>query len=324
MTAETVADWLRGVSPVNLLIWLIGFLAAVAVLALGYAAADLLTGVLRRAYELGLAGPAAKALRPFQARLRRPRAPAERLSLPPALRTALAVLRRPNPVIALPAAMGFVAALFSRDLLISPHLLLLGLAASLYLAYRQGLAERQRVGDQVRRLLEAYVGLYRVNPTPFATLALAAEHVPAGPVREAVLAAVQHYDATRDARGALAKLMAVRDPYLARFALVLGQAGEQSPGEILNLLSDLQARLRRRWLTRLNAQGVFAALRGTLAVLVGAAAVVTSVGATVPLWRGIHTASNGRRLFFIALTTVAFLVAAYFDRRMRLDEEALL
>jgi hypothetical protein len=319
---------------VNLLIWLIGFLAAVAVLALGYAAADLLTGVLRRAYELGLAGPAAKALRPFQARLRRPRAPAERLSLPPALRTALAVLRRPNPVIALPAAMGFVAALFSRDLLISPHLLLLGLAASLYLAYRQGLAERQRVGDQVRRLLEAYVGLYRVNPTPFATLALAAEHVPAGPVREAVLAAVQHYDATRDARGALAsllpaaaaagRLMAVRDPYLARFALVLGQAGEQSPGEILNLLSDLQARLRRRWLTRLNAQGVFAALRGTLAVLVGAAAVVTSVGATVPLWRGIHTASNGRRLFFIALTTVAFLVAAYFDRRMRLDEEALL
>jgi hypothetical protein len=69
---------------------------------------------------------------------------------------------------------------------------------------------------------------------------------------------------------------------------------------------------------------VFAAIRGTLVVLVGAAAVVTAVGVTVPLWREIHTGSAGGRTLFSALTSVAFAAAAFFDRRMRLDEETLL
>jgi len=106
--------------------------------------------------------------------------------------------------------------------------------------------------------------------------------------------------------------------------LVLDQAGEQGPAEIAHLLEDLRGRLRRRWTTRLAAQGVFAAIRSTLVVLVGAAAVVTAVGVTMPLWRQIHTASVGSRALFMVLTGVAFLAAAFFDRRMRLDEETLL
>jgi hypothetical protein len=196
--------------------------------------------------------------------------------------------------------------------------------ASLYLAYRQTLRARQGVSDEVRRLVDAFVGLYRVNPTTFTTLALAAEHVPPGVVREAAAAVVRHYEATRDTHEALKRLLAVSDPYLVRFVLVLDQAGEQGPAEIAGLLDDLRGRLRRRWTTRLAAQGVFAALRSTLVVLLGAAVATTAVGMTVPLWREMHAGSAGSRALFLSLTSVAFAAAAFFDRRMRLDEETLL
>jgi len=307
--------------------WLIGLLAAIALLGLGYAVAGLVLAAVARARELGLLTPRQQrgrgvlALRAYG--LAAP-ALAEPIALPPALRATLTVLRRPSPLILLPVVGSLLLAGLACDALLSAYLIGLGAGTTLYLAYRQTLQARQGVSDEVRRLVDAFVGLYRVNPTTFTTLALAAEHVKAGLVHDAALAAVRHYEATRDTHAALQKLLPVADPYLVRFVLVLDQAGEQGPAEIGRLLEDLQGRLRRRWTTRLAAQGVFAAIRGTLVVLVGAAAVVSAVGVTIPLWREIHTASAGSRALFIALTSVAFAAAAFFDRRMRLDEETLL
>jgi len=301
--------------------WLIGFLVAVAVLALGFALVDAVLAIVARARALGLtrSGRFRLALRAY-----RPQSTAAESLLPPAWSATLSVLRRPSPFIVGLALGSLALAGLARDVVLSPYLLLLDLGIVSYLAYRQTLRVRQHTGDQVRRLVDAFVGLYRVNPTTFATLALAGGHLPPGALRAAVQAAVHHYETTRDTHEALQKLLAVPDPYLARFVLVLDQAGEQGPTEIVNLLADLQVRLRRRWTTRLAAQGVFAALRGTLAVLIGAAVVVTVVGVTVPLWREIHLGSPVSRIVFIALTTVAFTAAAFFDRRMRLDEETLL
>jgi hypothetical protein len=303
--------------------WLIGLLVGAAALGLGYAVVDTTLGLLARARTLGLgtgqAGRLGTVLRAY-----RPPVPTERVVLPVALAATLTVLRRPAPLILLPVAGSLLLAGLARDALLSSYLTLLGVGTTLYLAYRQTLQARQGVSDEVRRLVDAFVGLYRVNPTTFTTLALAAEHVKAGLVHDAALAAVRHYEATRDTHAALQKLLPVADPYLVRFVLVLDQAGEQGPAEIGRLLEDLQGRLRRRWTTRLAAQGVFAAIRGTLVVLVGAAAAVSAVGVTIPLWREIHTASAGSRTLFIALTSVAFAAAAFFDRRMRLDEETLL
>jgi hypothetical protein len=303
--------------------WLIGLLVGVAALGLGYAAVDATLGVVARARALGLGGgPAGR--RRAALRAYRPPTVAERVVLPPALAATLTVLRRPAPLILLPVVGSLLLAGLARDALLAAYLTVLGVGTTLYLAYRQTLRAQQGVSDAVRRLVDAFVGLYRVNPTTFTTLALAAAHVQAGLVRDAALAAVRHYEATRDTHAALQKLLAVRDPYLVRFALVLDQAGEQGPAEIARLLADLRGRLRRRWTTRLAAQGVFAAIRGTLVVLVGAAAAVTAVGVTMPLWREIHTDSAGSRALFIGLTSSAFVAAAFFDRRMRLDEETLL
>jgi hypothetical protein len=298
-------------------------LAGAAALGLGYAVVDAALSLVARARALGLgvgqAGRLGAVLRAY-----RPAMQAERVAMPAAVAATLTVFRRPAPFILLPVVGSLLLAGLARDALLSTYLTLLGGVTTLYLAYRQTLAARQGVSDEVRRLVDAFVGLYRVNPTTFTTLALAAEHVQAGPVRAAALAAVRHYETTRDTHAALARLAGVRDPYLGRFVLVLDQAGEQGPAEIAGLLDDLRGRLRRRWTTRLAAQGVFAAIRGTLLVLIGAAAVVTAVGVTVPLWREVHTASAGGRMLFIALTSVACAAAAFFDRRMRLDEETLL
>ena len=305
--------------------WLVGLLTALAALGLGFAAVDgshsAVVGLRRRGI-LPLGGQAR--VRAALGAYRPGRGAAERLDLPQAVQATLAVLRRPSPFIVLPAVGGWLLGILARDILFSPYLALLGLGASLYLAYRQTLRARQSVSDEVRRLVDAFVGLYRVNPTTFTTLGLAAEHVPAGWVRDAALAAVRHYEATRDTHEALKRLLAVSDPYLVRFVLVLDQAGEQGPAEIAGLLDDLRGRLRRRWTTRLAAQGVFAALRSTLVVLLGAAVATTAVGMTVPLWREMHAGSAGSRALFLSLTSVAFAAAAFFDRRMRLDEETLL
>ena len=302
--------------------WLVGLLAALAALGLGLAAVDGLHTALHTLRRRGLL-PASRAARPAAA-LRLYREAGERVTLPPALAATLAVLRRPAPLLIGPAAGGWVLAGLAHDRLLSPYLVLLGAGISLYLAYRQTLQARQGLGDAVRRLVDAFVGLYRVNPTTFTTLALAAEHLSPGPLREVTLAAVRHYETTRDTHAALQKLQAVRDPYLGRFVLVLDQAGEQGPAEIGRLLADLAGRLRRRWTTRLAAQGVFAAIRGTLVILVAASAVVTGVGVTIPLWQELHMASTGSRALFMALTSLAFAAAAFFYRRMRLDEETLL
>lgn len=305
--------------------WLIGILVGLAALSLGYAAVGVGALVIARAQALGLwRRPGMTGRRLVALGRYRPRLLEEPLVLPPALAATLSVLRRPSPTLLFPAAAGLALAALAHDGLLSPYLVGLGASGSLYLAYRQTLRARQGIGDEVLRLVDAFVGLYRVNPATMTTLTLAAGHLREGPVRAAALAAVRHYETTRDLHAALQRLAALDDPYLTRFVLILDQAGEQSPGEIGRLLADLQARLRRRWTTRLAAQGTFAALRGTLAVLTGALCVVIAVGVTIPLWREIHTASVVSRLAFIGLTTTATLAVAFFDRRMRLDEETLL
>ena len=241
--------------------------------------------------------------------------------LPKALRAALSVLRKPSLATILPPAAGSVMAALSGDGILGTYLVLLGLALALYLAYRQTLLYHQRVGDDVRRLIDAFAALYVVNPATFAALNLATRRLGPGVLSEAAEGAVREYGATRDAHQALARLYAVGDPYLSRFALILAQAGEQGTDEIARLVADLARRLRARWTTRLTAQGVFSAVRGTLTVVAGAVAAAACAAAVIPLW---HEAYVARRPMYIGLTLVAALAAVYFDRKMRLDEEALL
>lgn len=248
----------------------------------------------------------------------------DRLALPPAVRAILASLRRPSPLLIAPLPAGVALAIAARDAVLSPYLGLLGLAVSVYMAYRRTLQGRRQIADQVKRLVDSFVGLYRVNPTTFTTLGLACDHLKPGPVREIVEEAVRHYQATRNAHAALQRLYTVPDPYLWRFALILDQAGERGTEEIAGLLGDLSARLRRQWTTRLAAQGVFASIRGTLAVMAGAAVAVMAAAATIPLWREVYTAATGRRAMFMLVTLMALVTAAYFDRRMRLDEDTFL
>ncbi len=241
--------------------------------------------------------------------------------LPKPLRAALSVLRKPSPATIVPPAAGAVMAALSGDAILGTYLVLLSLGLALYLAYRQTQFYHQRVGDDVRRLIDAFAALYVVNPATFAALDLATRRLGPGVLKEATESAVREYGATRDAQQALARLYAVGDPYLSRFALILAQAGEQGTDEIARLVADLARRLRVRWTTRLTAQGVFSAVRGTLTVVAGAVAAAACAAAVIPMWRDAYIA---RRPMYIVLTLVASLAAVYFDRKMRLDEEALL
>lgn len=252
------------------------------------------------------------------------RMPPEHVRSLPTTRAILAELVQPrSPLILLPVAATAVMAALSRDPILGGHLIFLGCGMAVYLAYRQVLGHRRRVADDVKDLIEAFVSMYRVMPSTFTALELAAEHVQPGLVRNATLEAVRRYRTTRDPHQALRSLYQVRDPYLRRFAMILDHAGEQGGAEVHRLIQDLSDRLRRRWLTRLAARGAFASVRSTMMVLAGAAVAVIGAVAIVPLWRSVYV-DGGRRLMYIVLSTVALAAVAYFDRRMGLDEEALL
>ncbi len=275
----------------------------------------------RRVRMLGLGQrPEQRSLADYQSALAARRTAGQPI-LARAWRAALSVLRRPSLATIVPPAVGAVMAVLSGDAILGTYLVLLGIALAFYLAYRQTLLYHQRVGDDVRRLIDAFAALYAVNPATFAALDLANNRLGPGVLREATESAVREYGATRDAHQALARLYAVGDPYLGRFALILTQAGEQGTDEIARLVADLGRRLRARWTTRLTAQGVFSAVRGTLTVVAGAVAAAAGAAAVAPLWRDAYVA---RRPMYIGLTLVAALAAVYFDRKMRLDEEALL
>ena len=171
---------------------LVGLLVGVAVLGLGYAAVTATATILARGRALGLlAWPGRSGRRTAALRAYLPLAAAEQIMLPPAFAATLAVLRRPSLLLVVPAVGGCLLAFLAHDVFLAVYLTWLGLGASLYLAYRQTLRARQGVSDEVRRLVDAFVGLYRVNPTTFTTLGLAAEHVKSGRVRDAALAAVR-------------------------------------------------------------------------------------------------------------------------------------
>jgi hypothetical protein len=308
-----------------------GALVGVGTALSAWVVANALRDVAGRAWRIGRVtlapqrwGQAARLLSAFSGLAKSAASPGENARLPFAVRAILKQLVRPHPLTLAPLAAGFVAGTLARDAVLSPFLVGVGIATAVYVAYRRALAYRQRIGDDVKDLVEAFLGLHRVAPTTFAALDLALDHVPAGIVREAVAEASRRYQATRDPHSALRGLYAVPDPYLRRFTMILDYAGEQGSKEVTNLVRDLAARLRKRWAMRLSAQSIFASVRGTMAVLFGAAVLVISAAAIVPLWRQAYVASSGRRFLLMALASVALATAAYFDRRMSLDEETML
>ncbi len=148
--------------------WLIGPLVGMAALGLGYALLSLGQLVLARTRALSATGRRTTLL----ARYYQPWRLAA-VAWPAPLVALWALLRHASPLTFAPSAGGLLVAGLARDPVFSPYLALVGAGMTLYLVYRGTLRAQQTQSDTVRRLLDAFVGLYRVNPTTFATLALA-------------------------------------------------------------------------------------------------------------------------------------------------------
>ena len=301
----------------SVLVWAPALLAGAGVLLLTAALANGLHALYRRRIRLR-ARRAVDVVRRFRGRA------AQGSGDEPLAAVLARAVRRPGPDLLVPLGVGLGAAVVMRDPWLSPYLLALGTAGSLYMALRRRTRARQALSDEVLRFLDVYLGLYGVNRAAFAALELSLRHLPPGPVREAAAEAVRVYATTRNAGEALVALQRVSDPYLRRFALILAQAGERGGEEIEALLRDLRDRARKRRQTRLTAQGTFMALRVTLNALMTALAVLLFVSGLIPIWRETFTAGTGWRLFFVGMTLVAAAAGVYFDRRITLDEEALL
>lgn len=224
----------------------------------------------------------------------------------------------------LPAGGGLALALLARDWLLSPYLLLLGLALARFMQRRRSHKKHMAATEQVKALVVLFRSHFAVGQSPFAVLGEVFPELPPGQVRTAVEKAVSAYRAGGDVRTALASMRKVDERYLSRFTLVLEAAPSSDTETILDEVRRLEEDLMERDRLRGQAKASLALLTGTVRFL--QVANVTTVVLTVllPPWRDFFTSTLQRRGTFLAATLFFVLASLYFDQEARESlEEAI-
>jgi len=230
---------------------------------------------------------------------------------------------RPDLLPLLPAGGGLALALLGHDWLLSPYLLVLGLALARFLQGRRSRKEQAAITEQVKALVVLFRSRFAVGQSPFAVLAEVLPELPEGRVREAAEKAVTAYHAGGDVQAALAAMREIGNQYLSRFALVLEAAPSSTTEAMLDEVHRLEADLAARDRLRGQGRASLALLKGTVRFLQAANAVAVVGTVLFPLWRDFFSSTLQRRGTFLAATLFAVLAFLYFDQEIGIQEEAI-
>ncbi len=228
---------------------------------------------------------------------------------------------RPNrwpPQVAGAIAYGLIGAALARDWLLSPYLLVLGVALAYILARLA--ARPDDLSKSVALLLDAFRSQYAIHRSTFSALAAVVDVLPASPVRPAVETACAYHTLARP--DPLSPLRQLQDETLAQFVRALEV--DTTPEAMVRLLKELSERIKARRRIREAAEGALVLFMGTVLVLVGANLLFSLVVLLVPLARQYFVAQMGGRLLYVALTLTASLGGTYFLLETRATEEQLL
>lgn len=223
----------------------------------------------------------------------------------------------------LPVAV-FIAVLMLEGPIISVYLILLGIAATVYLARRSLREAAVRLDEEIATLVESFRNVFRIRPAVFSSLAEARKKV-RRPLRTYVTAAVETFYVTSSQERAFSELRERSDnPYLNQFIYILERIQVARREAILDALQDLVDRLQRREELRRQTEIDLTVITAQTQIILIISVLIIIVVALIRPLRVAYTGSIVGQLIFIGGVSVAAYTAYRIDRRvMELKERVL-
>jgi len=232
-------------------------------------------------------------------------------------RSAAALAR--SPIMLASVSGGLLLAAVWRHPILSPWFILLGGATGWVLMSARSKTRREDL-RQMETFIDMLRSVFTVGQSVFYSLEEAAEDMPDGVIKQAVLEAVRRYRADLDVERALAVLRAPGLPYLSRLALILTEVGRADEDAIRNALQDLQMQVRKSRQLRNRAQTVLTLTRLTLRTLQVANLAALAATTALPMW---HQFYAERPAMMVVATGMALAGSWYFAAEIKRLEELL-
>jgi hypothetical protein len=231
-------------------------------------------------------------------------------------RTALAVLRYPAPLLA-----AFLVALWVRDWMISPIIVVVGAVVSSALFSRMSRRLYNQLTDELEMLILQFVSRYPLRNSVATALSEAADQLPAGLLRDSAAGTATRLK-LQAGGNPFRDLIAVPHPVARRFAGVLMRAGYSSPEVFIDLLNQLRkdTESRRELQQRVRRDLTLESATITLLQVLLIASLTAVV--LIPSWREYYVGTVGNRVVYLLLVGMGIIGTVIGDNEVRSLEEA--
>ena len=230
--------------------------------------------------------------------------------------TMLSILRYPFPIL-----VSVLLALWVRDWMLSPIMVVVGAAVSSSLFARMSRRFYNQLTDELEMLILQFVSRYPLRNSVATALSEAADQIPKGLLRDAAAGTATRLK-LQDAGNPFRDLLAVPHPVARRFAGVLMRAGFASPEVFLDLLGQLRkdTESRRELQQRVRRDLTLESATITILQIVLIASLVAVI--LIPSWRVYYTGSVGNRVVYILLVGLGIVGTVIGENEVRYLEEA--
>jgi hypothetical protein len=231
-------------------------------------------------------------------------------------RVAIAVLRYPAPILA-----AFLLALWVRDWMISPIMVVVGAVISSSLFTRLSRRFYNQLTDELEMLILQFVSRYPLRNSVATALSEAAENLPNGMLREAASATATRLK-LQAGGNPYRDLISVPHPVARRFAGVLMRAGYSSPEVFIDLLNQLRKDTESRRELQQRVRRDLTLESATITIL--QVVLIASLAAVVliPSWKEYYVGTVGNRVVYILLVGLGILGTVIGENEVRYLEEA--
>jgi hypothetical protein len=231
-------------------------------------------------------------------------------------KTALAIMRFPWSVLA-----GAALAVWVRDWLLSPIMIIVGAVISSALFTRMSRRFYSQLTDELEMLILQFVSRYPLRNSVATALAEAADQLPNGMLREAAANTATRLK-LQAGGNPFRDLIAVPHPVARRFAGVLMRAGFASPEVFIDLLGQLRKDTESRRELQQRVRRDLTLESATISILQVVLIASLAAVAVIPSWREYYVGSVGNRVMYVLLVGLGILGTVIGENEVRYLEEA--
>jgi hypothetical protein len=228
----------------------------------------------------------------------------------------LAVLRYPLPIL-----VAVILAIWVRDWMLSPIMIIVGAVISAALFTRLSRKYYNQLTDELEMLILQFVSRYPLRNSVATALSEAADELPKGLLRDAA-----GNTATRlklqDASNPFRDLLVIPHPIARRFAGVLMRAGFASPDVFLDLLGQLRKDTESRRELQQRVRRDLTLESATITILQVVLIISLVASALLPSWKVYYTGTIGNRVIYLTLVALGVVGTVIGENEVRFLEES--